>query len=186
MFHPIRSKCLPSDRWSTVRIPEGLRLVFSEALWLAERLNELDGHGYTHDTTRALDGLERILGDFLPGAQAAYLASLGLDDLSEYRRACYDALCRDDFRCVECSSSRINSGGLEPHHIIPRSHKGYANLICGNLHSMSNIVTLCHECHAEITDPARSSDHWRNRAPKYFSRTGSPELADKMREIPEQ
>jgi hypothetical protein len=51
---------------------------------------------------------------------------------------------RDGHRCVQCGST----ASLEVNHIEPRVGRGY-NAGCHN--HLSNLETLCHECHVVVT-----------------------------------
>lgn len=67
-----------------------------------------------------------------------------------------DALIRDGVRCVRCGAT----GALEVDHVTP--------LFQGGSNDMSNLETLCHECHAKKTAeeqgckrrPAIGADGW--------------------------
>ena len=58
---------------------------------------------------------------------------------------------RDNERCRNCGSE----SDLEVHHVVPVRR--------GGSHSISNLITLCHDCHVAADKPAR------DRTPKKLS-----------------
>ena len=59
-------------------------------------------------------------------------------DAEAYRQLCHEVLDRDGWRCQSCG----RLGGLQVHHIQPRSHLGDD--------AAENLVTLCAECHHRV------------------------------------
>lgn len=57
-----------------------------------------------------------------------------------WRKARKCALERDNYHCTECPKDDITE--LQVHHIRPRSQ--------GGTHALSNLKTLCFDCHADI------------------------------------
>jgi len=163
-------------------VPEGIRKVFSECMYLAQRLNELESDLNVSGPSARLDAFERILAEFRQVNLPLYLelCSQAVGD-SKYRKAQLLAFERANFRCVICKHSDTNSGALEGHHILPRSHAMLAREVVGDLHSHRNIAPLCHQCHDKVTNPPDPRWKWRNIAPRLFELIGEPDLANKMR-----
>lgn len=63
-------------------------------------------------------------------------------DDAEYERNSKKARKRDHHHCRICGALNV----LETHHLVPRSLVGKALR-----HALSNLVTLCHDCHELVT-----------------------------------
>ena len=175
---------MSEERWAYIKVPEGIRKVFSEAMWLSDQLNQIECDLNPNQAARQLDAFERIFADFR-GTNLWNWLQIIADRIGddEYKKAVWFAFERDSSRCVICARSHCNAvGALEPHHIIPRSHAVLAKKVCGELHTHRNIVCLCHEHHEMVTNPPDPTWHWRNIAPRFFELIGEPDLAIAMRE----
>ncbi|HUW34608.1 MAG TPA: HNH endonuclease [Planctomycetota bacterium] len=119
---------------------------------------------------------EMIFSDFLL-TNYSYLNSLKkLDRLALFKMA---ALERDGCRCRLCGHTRPNSGGVETHHILPRSYHGPEISKIGGEHDITgNLITLCHQCHSDITtaEPGEGL-HWRTIGPCLFEMIGRDDFA---------
>lgn len=132
---------------------------FELAVFLARWIVSVQLHGNIKSQgAERNDAIELLLSTFLADARPMYEA--WLDDMEKrgepYELARWRALLRDGMRCLKCRHRRSNAGGVESHHIVPRSSGGQDH--------EDNLATLCRACHAEITHPA-PGNHWREQAP---------------------
>lgn len=115
--------------------------------------------------------LERILDEWLAGALPEWEQELRKFSDSDYKRSALEVLRRDGFRCRRCGHTRLNSGGVDVHHIVPRSYYGPERP--KDIHDPSNLITLCKNlCHKEITHPEGAHQHWRAVADELKSLIG--------------
>ncbi len=61
---------------------------------------------------------------------------------------------RDKYRCRVCQRKRSDGIRLEVNHIVG-AHGSHARISCA--HHLSNLETLCNECHAEVTRAQRAA-----------------------------
>lgn len=153
-------------KYSMIRVPDythdgtiTLAELLEQALFLAKWVVSVQNGGNIKSAeAERNDGLEAILQHFMADARPAYEG--WLNDMAvrghPYEMARWAAHLRDGFRCVMCYHRRPNAGGVECHHIVPRSS--------GGEDSTPNLVCLCSACHAEITHPTEGK-HWRDMEP---------------------
>lgn len=188
------------ERYRTYTLPGGIMIAVSDetagtvvegALWFAQRLNEMDGNlpsnegGAEKMAQRArLAALERIFAEALGDMRVEYARRvLGTVGDSLERAEWYASLERDGFRCVLCHHTRSNAGGVESHHIVPRSAETEAIVAAlfgrklAGIHSRTNRASLCTRCHQAITNPTSPAWHWRAIAPCLFRAIGEPVVA---------
>ena len=84
-------------------------------------------------------------------------ASRGYD--AEWRRVRVQALERDKYECQHCKLRRIAKRATDVHHIIPVVEAPHLRLV------LSNLLSLCHECHSSITATRDSSFARRRQEP---------------------
>lgn len=80
-------------------------------------------------------------------SKACHLAHVANHRWTQARSA---AKRRDRLRCVQCSSTVR----LEVNHIVPRVGAGYG---WGCWNHLSNLETLCHDCHVPVTRAQREA-----------------------------
>ena len=142
--------------------------MLEEALYIEQRMLELDSNVPRSVQAHRLDALESILGNYLCEARPQYWFELHrITHESESRRQRLLALERDGFRCVICGHSNVNAGAVESHHIIPKS--AFVR------DQADNLASLCSDHHRQITNPTDERWHWRNVAPKLFELIGVSE-----------
>ena len=156
------------EKYRTYKIPEGLAKVLEEALYIEQRMLELDSNVPRSVQAHRLDALESILGNYLCEARPQYWVRLAdIVGGAKARTERLLALERDGFRCVICGHSNVNAGAVESHHIIPKSALGRDQA--------DNLASLCSDHHRQITNPTDERWHWRNVAPRLFELIGVSE-----------
>ncbi len=164
-----------AEKYLTYRLPEPIARKFEEAIQLAIKLNLHEHHLKASTQAERNDAAERIFVDFVASNQT-YLDELVRS--SKIVAIKCEAMERDGYRCIKCKHSRVNHGGVECHHVIPRSYHGPELALIGGDHDIvANLVTLCHGCHEEITNPMHSAMHWRAQAPLLFRLIGESGFA---------
>ena len=161
-------------KYSMIRIPDyggtpTLADLFEEAIYLARWMVSVQNGGNIKSVgAERNDGLEAILAHFLNDARPAHEG--WLEDMrkrgNQYEMARWSAMKRDGFRCRMCDHTRANAGGVECHHITPRSS--------GGEDAVDNLITLCSLCHSETTHPKTEADHWRAKEPIFRAKVREP------------
>jgi len=80
----------------------------------------------------------------------------------DWNLARHKAYLRDERKCVKCGAPETlipaktkwgsPRSSLEVNHIVPRNGAGYGR---GCHHHLSNLETLCHPCHVQVTNAQR-------------------------------
>jgi len=149
--------------YRTYAIPDGVAIQLEKAIAIALRVNDWQGDINTSPQSARIDAIELIAVSFILSNPDPFQATVEEEEIDSLKANQLAALERDGFRCVICRHSEVNAGGVEVHHIYPRSYHG-PKRPC-SLHSADNLATLCHLHHESITDAAEGGLwHWANVA----------------------
>lgn len=153
---------MPGTDYRQIRIPDtgapSLAHQLEKALFLARWANSLEGNRPRHPGVERNDALELIVATFLHDYEPVFQDwCSALEEKGGYAWARWQAQRRDNFRCLRCDHSRTNAGGVESHHMLPRSQ--------GGTDDPRNLATLCSACHREITHPEDGEHRWHQVIP---------------------
>ena len=163
---------MSDEEWVTLKMPRAIMPGFCEAregFWLRS-----GAEGVVMPATdqgRIVALFEAIIADFNEGQRP--LVHRVLLDMDAEQQAKYYSKLRDDFRCVNCGSQRLNTGTIGSHHIVPKGQKGTRQYewmaeTFGGVDVVENLATLCAACHG------RAHESWRKVAPYLLTKIGTP------------
>ena len=138
------------SEYRNLAVPEGIRVLLQRCTERAIRLQAAEGMTVPLDAkARQLEALEMILAEWeqYTGERWRHWWSRA----TEEQRNKMLAKERDEFKCLRCGKTRLNSGNLESHHVIPKGAKGdpwYEAMDRKHgINSVNNLATLCTTCH---------------------------------------
>lgn len=159
--------------WRTLKIPDPLLEQFARVMAKCRLVLLAESNLNPSLNSETLDVFEMVLCEAEHSIHDEYYALAGKLDLA--RLAAQE---RDGFRCKICRHSGLNRGGVESHHIIPRSHAlEHYRLFGSSPDDTTNLITLCRFHHELVTNPPTPEWLWSTVAPGFYRAIGQEDKA---------